>query len=306
MFTRNVTLFFIIFFVLAVGSVNAQARIGAEESNKLVIEKANPVYPPLAKAAGLQGTVRLDLTISEAGAVISAKVIEGHPLLKDAAVGAAKKWKYREYLVNDKPVPFITTVDIVFSLGMSEAEYDKQLEISKKFFQEEDKCRDLLRSHKLTEAETTCKRAIQAAEQLSSDRVLEKMEVYELAGHVLMRQQRYQEALVSYSHALDFAQLNLTDKNAELGQLYGYLAIAQHSLSNLDRALELYRKAERSLQLAYTDMACDDCDDETIRMRQDYMKSLRSLIEYHLIAAQQANALTEIEEIKKLKQSLPK
>ena len=112
LFTRNVTLFFIIFFVLAVGFVNAQARIGAEESNKLVIEKTNPVYPPLAKVAGMQGTVRLDLIISEAGAVISAKVIEGHPLLKDAAVEAAKKSKYRPYLVNGKAVPFITTVEI--------------------------------------------------------------------------------------------------------------------------------------------------------------------------------------------------
>jgi len=272
----------------------------------------------MAQAGGVQGVVRLDLTISEAGAVISAKAIEGHPLLKNAAVDAARKRKYTPYVVDGRPAPFATTVDIVFSLGKSQPDrpgqsddargpqYERQQEISKKFLEEEGKCRDLLRSQKLKEAETACRGAANVAEQLSGDRVLEKMGVYELVGHVLMRQQRYQDALDSYSHALGFAQLTLTDKNAELGQLYGYLAIANQALGSLDTALGLYRKAEKSLQLAYTNMACDDCDEDVVRIRQDYMKSLKNLIEYHLAAAQQANSSTEIEEIKKLKQSLPK
>src|SRR5262249_8108010 len=87
----RVTFLFVVFCILGLGSAGAQARIGAEESNKLVVEKSDPVYPPLAKATGVQGVVRVDLTISEAGAVISAKAIEGHPLLKDAAVQAARK-----------------------------------------------------------------------------------------------------------------------------------------------------------------------------------------------------------------------
>ncbi len=48
-----------------------------------------------------------------------------------------------------------------------------------------------------------------------------------------------------------------------------------------------------------------DSDEEIDRMRQDYMKDLKRLLEYHLLAAGDAGATLEIEEIKNLMKSLP-
>lgn len=300
------TLLFALVLTFGLTSAYTQVRLSLEDSDKLIIEKADPIYPSFAKLMKHQGTVKVEITVSESGAVLSSKVIEGNNTLRSAALDAVKKRKYKPYVVDGKPSSFVTTVNIIFSLGISEDEIKREQEISKRYFQQEGKCRNLLGSRKLKEAEAACKAAAKVAEQLSSDKALVKMGAYELVGHVLMHQQSYQEALDNYSHALEFALLELTDKNAEMGQLYGYLAIAHHGLNNLDKARELYKKAEKSLQLAYADMACDNCDEEVNEIRQDYIKSLKNLLEYHLVAAQQAGATAEIEEIKRLKQSLPK
>jgi lipase chaperone LimK len=48
-----------------------------------------------------------------------------------------------------------------------------------------------------------------------------------------------------------------------------------------------------------------DSDEFVETMKQDYMKALRNLLEYHLTAAQDAGAISEADEIRKLMKSLP-
>src|SRR3989442_5993217 len=52
--------------------------------------RVEPGYPPLAKAARVSGAVVVEVTIDEEGNVMSARAISGHPLLKDAALAAAR------------------------------------------------------------------------------------------------------------------------------------------------------------------------------------------------------------------------
>lgn len=59
------------------------------------IKRVEPVYPPIARAANAQGAVRIQITISEEGKVIEAEAIEGHPLLRDAALQAARQWEFK-------------------------------------------------------------------------------------------------------------------------------------------------------------------------------------------------------------------
>jgi TonB family protein len=68
------------------------------------IKKVSPPYPPLARAARAAGKVEVQVTISEQGEVIEALVVSGHPLLRDAAVNAAKQWVFMPTELNDTPV----------------------------------------------------------------------------------------------------------------------------------------------------------------------------------------------------------
>jgi TonB family protein len=59
------------------------------------VRRVEPVYPPLAKAAQVGGVVLVLVTMDEQGNVLSAQALSGHPLLKDAAVTAAREWKFK-------------------------------------------------------------------------------------------------------------------------------------------------------------------------------------------------------------------
>ena len=82
-----------------------------------LLNQARPVYPPLARQARVQGTVRLEAVISKEGAIEELKVLNGHPLLVQAALDAVKQWRYQPTQLNGVAVEVITTIDVNFTLG---------------------------------------------------------------------------------------------------------------------------------------------------------------------------------------------
>ena len=88
---------------------------GNLEEYKLV-RKVDPVYPPLAAQARIQGIVKLQVTIGKNGQVQNAMVISGHPLLVPAALEAVKQWVYRPTLLNGAPTEVTTEVEVPFTL----------------------------------------------------------------------------------------------------------------------------------------------------------------------------------------------
>jgi TonB family protein len=82
----------------------------------LLQEAPIPVYPPLAKVAGVQGTVKMQIQIGSDGHVEQIKILSGHPLLAPAAVEAVKGYVYKPFVVNGTPVEVMTTVAVEFSI----------------------------------------------------------------------------------------------------------------------------------------------------------------------------------------------
>ncbi len=70
-----------------------------------VKSKVEPTYPEMAKRFHLTGTVKIQVVITPAGTVKSAKAIGGHPILADSAIDAIKKWKFES--ANDETVQVI-------------------------------------------------------------------------------------------------------------------------------------------------------------------------------------------------------
>jgi TonB family protein len=99
------------------GSNPQTIRVGGNVQSANLISKVNPVYPPLAKQARIQGVVHLTTTIGADGAVQNIEVMSGHPLLVPAAVEAVKQWVYKPTLLNGAPVAVITQVDVNFTLA---------------------------------------------------------------------------------------------------------------------------------------------------------------------------------------------
>ena len=72
--------------------------------------KVLPPYPPEAARQHTHGEVAMDVTLNDDGTVQAVKVIEGNPLLDNAATEAVKQWKYRPLTVNGKLVNRIVVV----------------------------------------------------------------------------------------------------------------------------------------------------------------------------------------------------
>ena len=83
----------------------------------MLLQKTQPLYPPIAKAARVSGTVVLQATISKTGQIEGLHVISGPAMLQQAALDAVRTWRYRPYLLNNEPVEVETTVNVIFTLG---------------------------------------------------------------------------------------------------------------------------------------------------------------------------------------------
>ncbi len=76
--------------------------------------KVNPQYPPAARAARVQGAVVMHAIIGTDGTIQQLQVVSGNPLLVNAAMEAVKKWRYRPYLLDGKPVEGETNITVNF------------------------------------------------------------------------------------------------------------------------------------------------------------------------------------------------
>lgn len=94
-----------------------RATISPDVAADMLLEKTDPVYPPIAKAARVSGTVVLRAVISKDGKIEDLHVISGPSMLHEAALDAVRTWRYRPYLLTNRPVEVETTVNLVFTLG---------------------------------------------------------------------------------------------------------------------------------------------------------------------------------------------
>ncbi len=81
------------------------------------INKVQPEYPPIAKASRAEGAVQVQVTVSEKGDVIDASVVNGHPLLREAALNAARQWQFKPTELSGVPVKVQGVLTFNFALG---------------------------------------------------------------------------------------------------------------------------------------------------------------------------------------------
>jgi len=87
---------------------------GVKEPQKL--KSVDPIYPEVAKKAGVEGTVILEAETDIFGRVMSIKVLQSIPLLDQAAIDAVRQWVYESLVIEGKPRRAIFTVTVTFTL----------------------------------------------------------------------------------------------------------------------------------------------------------------------------------------------
>jgi protein TonB len=80
------------------------------------VKRVDPVYPTAAKESRQSGVVVVEVTISEQGSVTSTRAVSGPALLRNAAVAAARGWKFKPSTLGGIPVTTTTTIVFNFKL----------------------------------------------------------------------------------------------------------------------------------------------------------------------------------------------
>lgn len=92
-------------------------RVGGVIQPPRRIHEVAPVYPPIARSAGIKGIVILEAVIDREGRVTDARVLRSVSLLDDAALAAVKQWRFTPTLLNGEPIPIVMTVTVTFTLN---------------------------------------------------------------------------------------------------------------------------------------------------------------------------------------------
>ncbi len=93
-------------------------RRGGEAMQAMLIDKVQPVYPPAAKAAGIQGTVQIEAVILKDGTPGELTIVSSpNDQLSEASLEAVRQWRYSPTLLNGQAVEVVTRVVINFTLA---------------------------------------------------------------------------------------------------------------------------------------------------------------------------------------------
>lgn len=92
-------------------------RVGGGVQAAKLLRQVKPAYPPLARTARMQGTVKMQAIIAIDGSIRNLQLISGPPLLIQAALDAVKLWRYEPTLLNGEPVEVITSIEVNFTLN---------------------------------------------------------------------------------------------------------------------------------------------------------------------------------------------
>jgi protein TonB len=95
------------------GRVNVSTGVSAG----LLLAPIVPMYPAIAKAAGVQGAVVMEAVISKTGRIESLHAVSGPPMLRRAALDAVQAARYKPYRLNGEATEVQTTITVVFRLG---------------------------------------------------------------------------------------------------------------------------------------------------------------------------------------------
>ena len=82
-----------------------------------VLHKIDPVYPPEAERAKLQGVVVVQAVIGADGTVTEVHPISGPEVLGRSAADAVRWWRFQPYELSNQPVPVQTTIEVEFRLN---------------------------------------------------------------------------------------------------------------------------------------------------------------------------------------------
>ena len=92
-------------------------ELGEIDREPVLERYVRPAYPEEAREREIEGVVTVLVSISHTGRVERARIVQGVPLLNEAALTAARQFEFRPAIKRGFAVPVAMTMEIGFNLN---------------------------------------------------------------------------------------------------------------------------------------------------------------------------------------------
>lgn len=259
------------------GQTNASLNtISEADARQHLSQKTDPVYPPIAAAARIEGDVVISVVVDTKGQVASEKALSGPAMLQQAALDAVRKWQFSPFTVDGAAVPVTTSLTIPFQLEHHGPQPSAEQErAAQALFPLSDKCEKALKTQNKDDALNSCKQALdislKAGDLTNSDQ-LGRLESYQLYGHALLMAGRAQEALDQENLAIAEAKRCVNDKDEEYAEPFFWRGIVEAHLGDANDALSDFQTAEATMHRAIINLP---------DMKEHYSSYLAAILKQH-------------------------
>lgn len=257
-------------------SGSGSITISEADARQHLTEKADPVYPPIAAAAHIEGDVTISVVVDTNGNVASEKVISGPPMLRQAALDAVKRWQFSPFTSNGAAEQISTTLTIPFHLEHHGPQpTEEQQMAAQAWFPLSDKCRSALKGQSPQDALDLCKQALdmslKAGDLTNSDQ-LARIDSHQLYVHALLMAGNAREALNQANLAITEAKKCVNDKDEEYAEPFFWRGIVEVQLGDASDAIADYQTAEATMRRAIANLP---------DMKEHYSAYLAAILKQH-------------------------
>lgn len=165
--------------------------------------------------------------------------------------------------------------------------------INRAFFEEDDRCRELLKLREWPKAESSCRLAVALVEKLPAEHVLERSSARVSLAVALLWHRKTSEAIPLLKRSLEIRIPKAGEADADTADIYAILGSAYGSTGEVQTARLYFEKAESSYRAAFLDIG-DDCDG----MRFSYPRRMKNALEAHYELVKTAGTATEAEKLR--------
>ncbi len=227
-------------------SAEAQEAISVERAalDQHVDHRVSPVYPPIAKAAHIQGTVVFEIRVGDSGKIESMKVVSGPAMLQQAATDCLKQWTFHPFEKDGIPVPARGQMPITFMLSDYHPGPDDE-QIADRYFPLSDQCRKAVSARTdYGAAEAVCKQAAETASEFGPEvRFIEKRSAFVYAATACANNKDLVSALPWATKAVEIVKLGHDDDSGS-NAAYSTKGTIEGLLGNLEAADQDLNTAE--------------------------------------------------------------
>jgi TonB family protein len=272
---------------VATGQTGPQP-IDVDTAQKHLLNHPDPLYPPIAKAARVQGTVEVNVVIGADGKVKEEHILSGPPMLQEAALDAVRKWTFTPFKMNGGIVAVTATFEIPFQIDKpGEGPTKEQEEAAQAWFPISTQCRNALQTKSGPDSINFCKQAldlaVKAGSTNSSDQI-GMMLSHQYYGHALLLAGRLNDALAEENEAVDETKRWRKDTDQEYAMPFFWRAMVEVALGQADAAFADLQIAEETHRRAIVHLP---------EMKQMYSQYLASILRQHAALLEQLGRTEE-------------